>query len=56
MTAPSTAHQIAFDLRPRAPLAWRFEPPGFAVHALLGGQLVTHLVASGEHGPTHRYD
>jgi len=55
MTVPSTAHQIAFDLRPQAPLAWRFEPPGFAVHALLDDQLVTHIVASGEHGPSVPY-
>ncbi len=55
MTAPSTAHQISLDLRPRAPLGWRFEPPGFALHVLLGRGLVTHLVASGEHGPIHLY-
>ena len=55
MTVPSTAHQITFDLRPQAPLAWRFEPPGFAVHALLGDTLVTHIVASGEHGPCVPY-
>jgi 3',5'-cyclic AMP phosphodiesterase CpdA len=56
MTAPSTAQQIAFDLRPGAPLGWRLEPPGFALHAMLDGRLVTHLVASGEHGPVHLYD
>src|SRR5689334_23869528 len=28
-TAPSTAHQIALDLRPDAPLAFTFEPPGY---------------------------
>jgi 3',5'-cyclic AMP phosphodiesterase CpdA len=56
MTAPSTAQQIALDLRPRAPLAWRLEPPGFALHVMLGRSLVTHIVASGEHGPSVRYD
>jgi 3',5'-cyclic AMP phosphodiesterase CpdA len=56
MTAPSTAQQIALDLRPRAPLGWRLEPPGFALHAMLGPRLVTHIVASGEHGPIHLYD
>jgi 3',5'-cyclic AMP phosphodiesterase CpdA len=56
MTVPSTAHQIAFDLRPRMPAAWRLEPPGFALHALLGDALVTHMVASGEHGPVVPYD
>jgi 3',5'-cyclic AMP phosphodiesterase CpdA len=31
-TAPSTAHQVALDLRPDAPLAFVMEPPGFQVH------------------------
>jgi 3',5'-cyclic-AMP phosphodiesterase len=55
MTVPSTAHQIALDLRPRSPLAWRLEPPGFALHVMLERTLVTHIVASGEHGPEVPY-
>jgi 3',5'-cyclic AMP phosphodiesterase CpdA len=56
MTAPSTAHQIAFDLDADAPAAWRAEPPGFVVHVWQGGALVSHVVASGEHGPQRLFD
>ena len=28
-TAPSTAHQVLLDLKPRAPLQFVFEPPGY---------------------------
>lgn len=52
MTVPSTAHQIALDLDPAAALAWRREPPGMAVHALVAGDLVTHFAATGDHGPS----
>ncbi|GAB4115125.1 MAG: phosphodiesterase [Rubrivivax sp.] len=55
LTVPSTAHQIALDLAPGGPAAWRMEPPGFAVHALQDGAVVTHFAASGDHGPVHRY-
>jgi 3',5'-cyclic AMP phosphodiesterase CpdA len=55
MTIPSTAHQMVLDLRDGAPPAFRCEPPGFALHALRGGALVSHLVAVGEHGPVERY-
>lgn len=54
MTVPSTAHQIVLDLAPGAPAAWRLEPPGFALHLLRGGAVVTHGVASGQHGPAER--
>jgi 3',5'-cyclic AMP phosphodiesterase CpdA len=55
MSVPSTAHQIALDLRPGAPGAWRAEPPGFALHLRHDGALVTHFVASGDHGPAQPY-
>jgi 3',5'-cyclic-AMP phosphodiesterase len=55
MTVPSTAHQIALDLAPDAPAAWRREPPGFAVHLLRDGAVVTHGAASGDHGPAEPY-
>jgi 3',5'-cyclic-AMP phosphodiesterase len=55
MTVPSTAHQIVLDLAPDAPPAWRMEPPGYAVHAWLGGALVSHVVALGDHGPVGLY-
>lgn len=56
MSVPSTAHQIALDLRAEGPAAFRMEPAGWAVHALQGGEVVSHLAASGEHGPTHLFD
>lgn len=55
MTVPSTAHQIALELGPGGLAAWRLEPPGFALHRLQDGAVVTHFAASGEHGPVHPY-
>lgn len=55
LTVPSTAHQIALDLSPGGPAAWCREPPGFAVHLLQDGAVVTHFAASGDHGPAQRY-
>lgn len=55
MTVPSTAHQIVLDLAPGAPAAWRREPPGFALHLLRDGAVVTHGVASGAYGPAEPY-
>jgi len=31
-TAPSTAHQVALDLRPQGPPAFKMEPPGYQLH------------------------
>jgi 3',5'-cyclic-AMP phosphodiesterase len=48
-TAPSTAHQVALDLRPEEPLGFVFEPPGYQLH--LWGEatgLVTHTAVIGE--------
>ncbi len=56
MTAPSTAHQIVLDLQPGAPATYRREPPGFLVHALIDGRVVTHLACVGDHGPVEHYD
>lgn len=55
MTAPSTAHQIVLDLRNGAPAAFRFEPPGFVVHTLRDGAVVSHIAAVGDHGPAHSF-
>jgi 3',5'-cyclic AMP phosphodiesterase CpdA len=46
--APSTAHQVALDLRPQGPSAFMLEPPGFQLH-LYDEQsgLVTHTAAVG---------
>jgi 3',5'-cyclic AMP phosphodiesterase CpdA len=55
MTVPSTAHQIVLDLRTGAPATFRREPPGFAVHAMRDGALVSHVAAVGDHGPVEHY-
>ncbi|WP_297648590.1 phosphodiesterase [Hydrogenophaga sp.] len=56
MTVPSTAHQIVLDLREDAPATYRREPPGYALHLLRDGALVSHTVAVGDHGPVEIYD
>ena len=44
-TCPGPAHQVAFDISPGAPSAYRLEPPAFQIHAWLPGEgLVSHLV------------
>jgi 3',5'-cyclic-AMP phosphodiesterase len=41
--APSTAHQVALDLRPAAEASFTFEPPGFHLHLWQpGGGIVTY--------------
>jgi Icc protein len=48
VTAPSTAHQLALDLEPGAPLALALEPAGWLIHAWGPGlPLVTHLAMAG---------
>lgn len=50
-TAPSTAHQIAFDLRDDAPAAFVMEPPGVQIHVWTeGGGIVSHTVPVGDYG------
>jgi 3',5'-cyclic AMP phosphodiesterase CpdA len=56
MTVPSTAHQIVLDLRDDGPPSFRREPPGFAVHVLCDGAVVSHLATVGDHGPVESYD
>jgi Icc protein len=49
VSAPSTAHQLALDLRPGAPLALALEPAGWLIHAWGPGlPLVSHLALAGE--------
>lgn len=55
MTVPSTAHQIHLDLRPDGIPGFIHEPPGYAVHTLREGAVVSHLAASGDHGPPTRF-
>nr|WP_255719223.1 phosphodiesterase [Pelomonas sp. P8] len=50
VTAPSTAHQLALDLRTDAPLAITQEPAGWLIHAWGPGlPLVSHLAQAGHH-------
>jgi Icc protein len=46
-TCPSTAHQVALDLRRDAPSTFVMEPPGYQLHYWNGGGLVTHTAAIG---------
>lgn len=45
---PSTAHQLALDLRPGAPGAFAMEPPGYQLHLWQQGRLVSHTCAVGD--------
>ena len=47
-TAPSTAHQIALNFLPEAPLRFMFEPPGYQLHLWREGGLVTHTAVLGD--------
>ncbi|KQW44924.1 MULTISPECIES: metallophosphoesterase [unclassified Roseateles] len=50
ISAPSTAHQVALDLAPDAPLAIALEPAGWLIHAWGPGMpLVSHLAVAGHH-------
>ena len=48
MICPSPAHQVALDLRPEGPSAFRLEPPGYMLHRWEGGQLVSHAAVLGD--------
>jgi 3',5'-cyclic AMP phosphodiesterase CpdA len=48
-TAPSTAHQVALDLRPAGPSAFRMEPPGYQLHLWRPeAGVVTHTAVIGD--------
>jgi 3',5'-cyclic AMP phosphodiesterase CpdA len=52
LTCPSTAHQVALDIRPDAPSCFRMEPPGYMLHWWNKGSIVTHsAVIGGYDGP-----
>lgn len=56
-TCPSPAHQVALDLRPDGPSAFRLEPPGYMLHLWRDGALVSHTAVLGEHaGPYPFFD
>ena len=55
--APSTAHQVALDLRDGEPTRWVLEPPGVALHAYRDGVgIVSHVLPVGEFGPIHDFE
>ena len=43
--APSVGHQVALDLRADAPSCFVLEPPGYLLHRLDGGRIITHTAA-----------
>ena len=47
-SCPSTAHQVALDLRPDGIDSWTLEPPGFQIHRWYGGVLFTHTLNVGK--------
>ena len=56
-TCPSPAHQVALDLRPEGPSAFRMEPPGYMLHLWREGVLVSHTAVLGDHpGPFPFHD
>lgn len=55
-TAPSTAHQVALNLTPGAPVAWIAEPPACQLHCWQPETgLVTHLSYIGDFGGPQRF-
>lgn len=55
-TAPSTAHQIALDLRPDGPSAFIMEPPGYQLHAWRPGTgVITHTGVIGTFDGPHPF-
>lgn len=48
MIGPSIAHQVALDLEPDGPSAFRLEPPGFMLHRWRDGRLASHVAVLGD--------
>ena len=48
MICPSPSHQVALDLRPDGPSAFRLEPPGYMLHRWANNQLVSHVAVLGD--------
>lgn len=57
LTCPSPAHQVALDIDPGAPSAFRMEPPGFMLHWWTGSGMVSHAASIGDYaGPFPFFD
>jgi Icc protein len=55
--APSTAHQVALDLRPAAEACFTLEPPGFHLHLWQPGVgIVTHTAHTDSFAGPYRFD
>ena len=54
-TCPSPAHQVALDLSSDGPDCFVMEPPGYQLHAWLGGRLVTHTCVVGSFEGPYRF-
>jgi 3',5'-cyclic AMP phosphodiesterase CpdA len=55
--APSTAHQVALDLRPGEPTRLVLEPPGIALHVYRPDTgIVSHVLPIGDFGPIHDFE
>ncbi len=55
-TAPSTAHQVALDLRPEGPSAFKMEPPGYQLHLWRPKTgVVTHTGVIGDFAGPHPF-
>ena len=55
--APSTAHQVALDLRESEPTRLVLEPPGLALHVYDSGiGMISHVVPIGDFGPIRDFE
>jgi 3',5'-cyclic-AMP phosphodiesterase len=55
--APSTAHQVALDLRETEPTRLVMEPPGLALHVYREGVgMASHVVPIGDFGPVRDFE
>jgi 3',5'-cyclic AMP phosphodiesterase CpdA len=55
--APSTAHQVALDLRETEPTRLVMEPPGLALHVYRDGVgVASHVVPIGDFGPIRDFE
>jgi hypothetical protein len=55
--APSTAHQVALDMREGEPTRLVMEPPGIALHVYQASTgVVSHVVPIGDFGPIRDFE
>jgi len=54
-SCPSTAHQVALDLRAAGPDCFVMEPPGYQLHLWQQGRLISHTCAIGHYEGPYRF-